>query len=883
MPSPSLPSKPEPERHDTAPTFVERSTPAARVPTVPVIDERLASASGSERAFWFEVRREVIGDIHQSLFCRISSVRTMAASEMIRLLVEMRLTPDRIPDMRGLAALAARKLIQQAANPGFLCAKPELPKAGHVFRYISATTPKVLFNDRDFSAPGAFFQLYQPNEKGVLAVWQDSSPVRDRASLDEVFVFLAKLEGFGSEMVRQVAPELEVACGSETLGNISFYLSPEIISFKADGAHSFARHYCFKVPFGALPHTKEEMLARQLDIEQGRLVRATVNVSGRIDPGFLAWAQGAGVLSAGPIPDVEILYTLRLPSGAPYTIALKESRRGSQAEPNPLHLYKPEDWETVRHLGNYMLNPGNRARLEIFCDFRGAAAQAAQTMPKVIDNAEDVKAYLALREQWTKGVHQELLAAHREFRAPIEVDWLEQRFSEASTFNSIVQERLDVIPAKYPFRTAGFFQLNVEERAEFVRHYVPIIFKVCAEERARIASEQQSDQCLMRERLGYRGPEEGYPLSLDYMIMDMIIDYRARKSFVQNRARERGLRPEEVVIPEHIGRRYDRPQRFMGVGDIPRILSERGSQRTVEARFFDPKSQQVETVTGETAVRDKLNCILNENVARARVVIGEFKNSAQYRQGHEHRSSPWHNGPRLGVLVLEGISRSCTQSENQLNDAISATARALARLTMSRAGEPKVARERIGAEAAKHDRLIGTLREAADRSKIALVELTNYVLRDYSQTAFVRVEEILDYDVIRFACSIGADCRPILSEEQMKREGRTRMTHSEQLGGKNMYGGGFLLVGRHFEVFHDAREWRAFADGFEQRELQPWRALKITNDSGHYFPGLNTLQFTSNCIFKELDVIGIDHSGCVVADALSPGIRTASLIRLVDL
>lgn len=80
----------------------------------------------------------------------------------------------------------------------------------------------------------------------------------------------------------------------------------------------------FRVPFGSSLSDRNQLLKYQAAIDAGQITGSTLRIKGMVAGGFLDWAAPE-TLDKQPIPDVEILYSLDLPSGAPYTIVLKPS------------------------------------------------------------------------------------------------------------------------------------------------------------------------------------------------------------------------------------------------------------------------------------------------------------------------------------------------------------------------------------------------------------------------------------------------------------------------------------------------------------------------------------------------------------------------------
>lgn len=864
MPSPG--SSPQRDLHSTTPQpEIERQL-GARFKSIESLLANFELVDFSrlgppEREHMFGVRREILGDMHCGLFTWASLVPQMRPFTLLSMFTNLNLLARRFGDLGGLCALAARKLLTMPDPLAAFVSTDSHPSSGQVYRYVSTPNLQLLWRGDSVKVPPAFYRMYSCSMKGSYAEWNEGEKFPDKAEAEQVFRFLSELEGRDGGTIRH-----------------RFYVSPEVITFTPTGPRSYASHLCFQVPYGSMPYTKSELLARQNDVEQGRLDRITVEITGRVDPAFLEWARGSGILSLGPIPDVEILYTLRLPSGAPYTFVLKEARRESQQSANPHERYTGEDWEVIRHFGYLLLSPEHRKNLVALHDFyvEGFPHNGGELQDRLSAIAT-LEEYVQVRDQWTKGLHAFLRKASPQLIQHPEVDWMDRRFEDIELFAATIESRLGIIPSRYQFRADNFFQLSETEREQFLLRYVDPLFRLCQLERERIASPEEANRHQERIRHGYVGPASGYPLALDYMIMDMIVDFRARRSFVEKRAKERGLDPDSIVVPDHIGRSYERREGFLKIAELPGYLVGRPSSRRVEASFFDPTTNEHIPVEGEPALRAKLEEILLVNVSRIAEIQKAHEASEFYRIGHEHKSDFMRNAPRVASKVLTALRRECNSLQRQLAEAATERSKALAKLANTQAQGTTVGAEAFRSEAAKHDTLITKLKGSSQRAQRALVAFASRVFPEHSRNLFIRLEEIVDSEAARFACSIGADSIPVLSEEMIKRDGKTRRTHSEQLSGRNMYGGGFLLLAKHFEVFHFADAWVKFADSLATSAPRQWRAVRVSNDSGHYFPGPNTLPFTAACLFQELDGAGIDRSQCVVSDALSPGLRAASI------
>jgi hypothetical protein len=82
-----------------------------------------------------------------------------------------------------------------------------------------------------------------------------------------------------------------------------------------------------KWPYGSEIANYNQALKYQNAIDQHVAAGASIQIQGRLDADFMRWAQGDSQVQAH-IPDVEMLYSLQLPSGRLHTIVLKEGIPG---------------------------------------------------------------------------------------------------------------------------------------------------------------------------------------------------------------------------------------------------------------------------------------------------------------------------------------------------------------------------------------------------------------------------------------------------------------------------------------------------------------------------------------------------------------------------
>lgn len=810
-----------------------------------------------------ELRQEILGDFHQAQFSIKDRPAGMIRNAAYMMYEFFHLNPKTIHDLRAIGIVAAHKLLKTGSVPTQKPKSHEYPQCGSIYRYVSSPDGAIFSNLKDFLTPPDFYRTYSPSEKAPYVIWDEYRKLPSGEALDKLYSDLSMMGGRGAFLGQKELP---------------IFLSPEVITFTPTGARSYAKYSCFRAPFGSLAGTRDEVIARQRDIETGRLELATIEIAGRVAPEFLKWIRGSSSICLGPAPDVEFLYSLVLPSGAPYTFVLRRSRLASQKPENPHTQYTSEDWDTIRYLGNYFSNSDHRENMTLLYSFRRHDLPDVSDPDKYLDELDNLDRYIELRSKWWLGVLSQVAESAKEYTRPREVDWLDPAFENLEHFQTVVEARLDVIPQKYPFRGEDFFVLTPEERERFLNKYVNRLYAICNEERERVNSADSEAEHNKRVEKKYFGPKEGFALPLDFMIMDMIVDLKTRDSFAVKRAARDGVSPGQIVIPPHIGRSYEKPERFFGIEDLPELIRSSTTKRHVEAKFFDPRTGIIDQVEGIENIHRRLTEVETENVKRALGVMGEFMVSDDLEKSHGHISGAWHNMPWVFSFTLRTLAREMRRADLALEDVSKNKSERLGSLSqeLQRSGSRNI-REELKAAAAKLSEEVTKAESRRQLTRRVFVDVVKHFLDDYANNHLIRLDEISDQHLLRFAFSIGANSIPIISEEVIKREGRSRHTHSEQLGGKNMYAGGFLILSKHREVFHDAENWMKFCRYLEKSTDLKWVASAITDESGHYLPSPNTLEYAAACIYPKLDQVNISHDRCELVDALSPGLKTQSL------
>lgn len=353
-------------------------------------------------------------------------------------------------------------------------------------------------------------------------------------------------------------------------------------------------------PFGQLAADPREMEMAQHEVAGGLVQRSIYQILGRLHQPFLHWLRGEGVGALGPVPDLEVIYELPLPSGQSFRLSLHQPPTRHGPIQNNLAALSGKDKEILLALEHYFSVPENRSHPRIFTDLR--RADFDEGTYQLLENASVVAAYSkacgGVFVQWIRSVWSQLLEF--EHQRSVAAQAGTPPVGEFSEFAARVAERLKIIPHNQNFRPAEFFELNETELLEFNTRYLPQLYEVVRREQERVARESSADQEFRAAR-GYRGPAGGIPMSLDLMIMDMIFDLRKEQKYRELKHRDHQVAPESVVIPAHIGRKYTNGVAPLHAADLPGFLSTLPSQRFIGLTLLRPdkKREQIATTAQE--------------------------------------------------------------------------------------------------------------------------------------------------------------------------------------------------------------------------------------------------------------------------------------------
>ncbi len=159
--------------------------------------------------------------------------------------------------------------------------------------------------------------------------------------------------------------------------------------------------------YGSLVSNRNQLLKYEQAVEDSVVEGATIQLQGRLDPQFLSWATSTRS-TPSPVPHVEILYDLVLPSGATYITVLKtpEQVDGLRFE-NP--EYEEElDKQVIEGL-EAAKKDGSLSSILALRDFRDASAEMQLYMEDPM-SIPSVEIYATYEGIWRFKIYDKLLA-----------------------------------------------------------------------------------------------------------------------------------------------------------------------------------------------------------------------------------------------------------------------------------------------------------------------------------------------------------------------------------------------------------------------------------------------------------------------------------------
>ena len=614
-----------------------------------------------------------------------------------------------------------------------------------------------------------------------------------------------------------------------------------------------------RMQFGSLSTQRNQLLKYQTAIEQGVVEGVTVEIKGRIDPNFLKWASGTNIAEAGRIPDVEIIYTFDLPSGAEHRFVLKRSRKNnglnfqnegrsttpeatlrSIKEDNP-DQYKDmvgkfgseegvlnklaEDRKVINGIQSAVLD---RSIVDILAsvDIENPPQELHPHLadPMTIKSADLFDQYETLRKE---SIYEKLLAK----REIINVDNKLSSYSEFATRDYVerslreYQDYLKQNPEMAKVKKA--YILNGEEAIQAVVDKVMnAVEKVRDFELQRMHAEKDPNNLSRKERtkMGYSGQPEGVALDIEHITMDTIQEVNKKS------------------------RSYENPEQFNSVEKLKEDLPNE-DRRYLEIAIYDPMSGKTERNidVNETHIKQTSAKILKENIKRAeervQQIVTRFEELNQ-KTDKTHEDSG-------EMKSLAGRLRAKEMQARNI-ETIKAQIETLRSEKVERVKAEKDNFKKNGLASEYNDRIAQNMEELANLYKEVLGGE-----KEWDKVA-KRISERIDQNMIKFIYVVNASAEVIVGEEIIRGKVSGRAAHSELAQGRNVYGAGELV--------------------FTKDVNGQWTLTEINNGSGHYRPSVLTLPYVKNL----LKLKGVDTSRVEIRDTLLRGTPPPELTLLEE-
>jgi hypothetical protein len=604
---------------------------------------------------------------------------------------------------------------------------------------------------------------------------------------------------------------------------------------------------------------QNQLLKYNTAVDEGMIAGATVEIRGRINKQHLEWMYGSAIDHESPIPNVQVIYSLPLPSGEEYRFSLKRASDPTKELQftNNDRAFTPEDRAIIVGLERALRQQDKKLITEII----------AGTTIK--DPSDDLKPFLADptkimdREVWreymakrTQGMWEAAVSA----RPPI--------YNEQNKESAVADKFADPDAARAALRQ------TVEDQQEYLRHNPQMMAvkksyylgqpgtdaytrkvedvvenayqKVKAVrdyEIARREDTSESDRRAERKQMSWKGLPEGVALDIDHIIMDAIMEVNKG--------------------PKQKGRSYDKPERFDDLAKVMSRLTPEFDRAFRDVEILDPLAEGAKRKIEESYVpkeygkiEKKEKEIVGDNIKRAEAVIGGIKQKETEQQPLQADEKSILRRVKMFEKKLQGFDEAITKLTTE-----SAKLGPL----MGKAKDQE--REDLRAQQ-------NALKQQISDTEKAKEEMCKEVLGDEKWRHTARTMSVKEQNIVKFIYVANGEGKLVLSEEELHGDVSGRAAHSELAQGKNVYAAGEIAF---------------------RKKGDNWVLDEINNGSGHYRPHESSLMFAKAVFEKEAKQVflassaGMDEAGektqqfmreVKLVDALARGrnIRDASLI-----
>lgn len=596
---------------------------------------------------------------------------------------------------------------------------------------------------------------------------------------------------------------------------------------------------------------------------------------------LLEWCRGGGPEDSGPIPAVNIMFELPLPSGASVPFVLKANSTGEKLERSlDPSAYDLQDTDIVLKLRQAIRGAALTGNLSFLTDIQfedysdNVRKLITETPPREVSFSGLRQLYAEQRASiWNQ---LKSLATVSEGAAGTQ-EPLEFRTREA--FESHLVEMINQITT-HPrnFRPDVYF-LNQSDIPAFLERYSNELFELHQHEiqdRKRRLSPQV--QQVLEQEL-YAGPRAGYPLPLIVQLLDKIYDYKQSE-----KASKQAAETDPLTTPTKTTKIANRSYVDIGIKleDLTRDLRSNPPQRHVELSYFDTTTGKERHIATEQEIRKFVKTI------RSLLIRGTWDKATPRQKDLLKTIIVFRLSEEIEWLNLDlSLKVSPKNTPIDIFEDIAAQVKRLRKFA-----DPEPAKADILNKLAQLMTEVELLKFSFAYQPSNLLWARNAKkLDDLQASAEIAAIKppnlfqnfrIVDGCLAKYIYAIGTSGTKKIARESLSRDGKIRLrpTHSQIAEGKTVWAAGELLVGTHDETFTSVHAWLQWL-----RE-NPWlegatdyRVLEVNNLSGHYLHTHESLKYAGQKLLPTLQASGFDTSRTRLVNRLLTGVEF-SLVSL---
>ncbi|MBP9864189.1 hypothetical protein KBC54_01920, partial [Patescibacteria group bacterium] len=369
---------------------------------------------------------------------------------------------------------------------------------------------------------------------GLKSALNEKNSAGQKAKLEGLLFEVSRLDILHSQGLEQVyvgqPPAMDITYEARNGKRVTKApVLPDAFIQREDGLYAYEAKFLPRMPYGSTDGHHDQIAKYQAAIEQKKITGATVELRGRIDPNFLKYVCGSGIEDPGPVPDVEIIYTLPLPSGAEYRFPLKRIQTMNGLKfANEDKRYTPEDHHIIAGVQRALQD---RTIIEIISSPQVSTPELQPFLadPMKIPTSE---LYDTFQQEVLANVHQRLLDKRSVINHDNRQNARNPEFATVEMTQTIVLDALKTFqlflrdnPHMAKAKAAYIVKPeNWQAVTELATKHIQTVRK---HEEVRQASADEQLRQAERKQLGYYARPEGIALDLDHFLLDAIQEVNA--------------------------------------------------------------------------------------------------------------------------------------------------------------------------------------------------------------------------------------------------------------------------------------------------------------------------------------------------------------------